>query len=209
MSSYLIPFTYLNHLLFFFFFFSFLRIWYSSTKVDVSWVDSSSCCQCAVLHGRWGTKEHYHSLSHLCQLVLCQSSQIMKNKSLLRMIIFSSLIHQANDLSVQHEGSDNSPWVLLLFFVFLFSSFFSFWIYISLYINLWSNWRVCTSVLTAAIAQITTIVEVNNSHTENEDRWAVRYQINLLSLILLCVSLSNFILSCRNLVFFLSHSLYY
>ena len=144
MSSYLIPFTYLNHLLFFFFFFSFLRIWYSSTKVDVSWVDSSSCCQCAVLHGRWGTKEHYHSLSHLCQLVLCQSSQIMKNKSLLRMIIFSSLIHQANDLSVQHEGSDNSPWVLLLFFVFFL--FFLLNLYIPLYKSLikLTSMYICT-----------------------------------------------------------------
>ena len=49
------------------------------------------------------------TLSHLCQLVLCQAYQIIKNKSLIRMINFSSLIHQANDLSVQHEGSDNGP----------------------------------------------------------------------------------------------------
>ena len=144
------------------------------------------------------------TLSHLCQLVLCQSYQIIKNKSLTRMIVFSSLIHPANDFLCTMKGRTMVPECCCLFF---FSFFFR--IYISFYINLWSNWRICTPVLTATIAQITTIVEVNNSHGENEDRWAVIYQINLFNLILLYAVLYNLILSCRNLVFVLSHSLNY
>ena len=144
------------------------------------------------------------TLSHLCQLVLCQSHQIIKNKSLTRMIVSSSLIHRANDFLYIMKGRTMVPEYCCLFF---FSFFFR--IYISLYIYLSSNWRICTPVLTATIAQITTIVEVNNSHGENEDRWAVRYQMNLFNLILLYAVLYNLILSCRNLVFVLSHSLNY
>ena len=103
------------------------------------------------------------TLSHLCQLVLCQSYQIIKNKSLTRMIVFSSLIHPANDFLCIMKGRTMVPECCCLFF----SSFF-FRIYISLYIYLSSNWRICTPVLTATIAQIPSI-------EATEDRWAVRY----------------------------------